>query len=265
MKLNILITGASSGIGLELSKSFIEDEHNVVGVSRTIPELTGFLKYYECDLSNNNAIEEVTKSLLNDIDKIDVLINCAGVGISGALEYHTDEETAFIFQVNVIGTMSFTKRIIPLIRKSNRGKIINIGSVAGDITIPFQTVYSMTKAAINSYSEGLRLELLPEKIGVTTVLPGDTRTNFTKNRKQPTVIDDDLYGDRIKNSISKMEQDEQNGDSPQKIVKVVKKLIQKNSMPISVTVGMNYKLLVILNKLLPKRLSQLIVYKMYGK
>ena len=206
----------------------------------------------------------IPKEIIKKYKYIDVLINCAGIGISGAVEHTTLEEAKKIFDVNVIGQFYITKKFIPFLRESKKGKIINIGSVAGELTIPFQTFYSMTKSAMHKFTEGLRIELKPLNIDVCSVLPGDTKTGFTKNRYQPSVIEDALYKNRIKNSIKRMEKDEQNGRNPISVVKVINKLIKRKKMPVHVTVGLDYKFLVFLGKVLPKRLASFIISKLYG-
>ena len=115
---------------------------------------------------------------------------------SGAIEYATEEELLDIFSVNVFGVVNVCQVAIKYLRET-KGKIINIGSVAGPMTIPFQAYYSMTKTSVESLSEALRMELKPFGIKVTTVLPGDTKTNFTKNRKAPKVAADKLYHDKL--------------------------------------------------------------------
>ncbi|MBN2540768.1 MAG: SDR family oxidoreductase [Bacilli bacterium] len=260
----ILISGASSGIGKETALSMLAKGYEVIGLSRSYPKEKQEYPYVLCDLGKPDDIDRAVEEIYALTDHIDVLVNCAGIGISGALEHNTYEEANKIMQVNVLGQFYITKKLIPLIRKAEHGKIINIGSVAGELTIPFQTFYSMSKAAMHRFTEGLRIELKPFGIGVSAVLPGDTKTGFTANRYQPQVVEDDLYKDRIKRSIQKMEQDEQNGMSPMSVVKVIDKLIKRKNMPILVTVGFSYKALVLLSRILPKRLVYWIITKMYG-
>ena len=260
----IVISGASSGIGKTAANYFHQQGYQVIGLSRSYPKESYQYQYILCDISKAEEVERATKEIASMADHIDVLINCAGIGISGAIEYTTYEEAQKIVQVNILGQFFMTKACLSLLRKADKAKVINIGSVAGDLTIPFQTFYSMTKSAIHRFSEGLRIELKPFGIGVTSVLPGDTKTGFTQNRYQPSVIEDDLYQDRIKRSIQKMEHDEENGMSPMSVVKVISKLMRRKHMPTQVTVGFSYKLLVFLSRILPKRFVYWIITKMYG-
>jgi len=260
----IVISGASSGIGKTAAGYFHQKGHKVIGLSRSYPKEKYDYDYVLGDLGNEADIDKAVLEIQKITNHVDVLINCAGIGISGAIEYNTLEEVNRIFQVNVIGQFYITKKLLPLIRKSKAGKIINIGSVAGELTIPFQTFYSMTKSAMHRFTEGLRIELKPFGIGVATVLPGDTKTGFTANRYQPKVVEDDLYKDRIKHSIQKMEHDEQNGMNPMSVVKLIERLINRKNMPVHVTVGFAYKSLVLLSRIFPKRFVYWIITKMYG-
>lgn len=260
----VLISGASSGIGLATAKFLKEKGYKVIGLSRRLPQTEVDFDYIECDITNQEKINNLVDKLNTSVEKVDVLINCAGIGVSGAVEYSSLEEVKRIFDVNVFGQFLLTKAIIPFLRNSNNPRIINIGSVAGELTIPFQTFYSMTKAAISSFSEGLRLELAPFNIQVTTVLPGDIKTDFTKNRSLPNIPSENKYGSRIENSISRMAKDEENGMNPISVSKVIYKLINKRRLPVAKTVGFKYKLFVLLSRILPKRLVSYVIKKMYG-
>ena len=264
MSKTVVISGASSGIGFSTDQFLHAKGYKVIGISRSYPKEEYSFHYYLCDITNEVEVVELSKKIGKDYESIDCLINCAGMGVSGAVEHSSYEEVKKIFSVNVFGHFLLTKNLIPLLRKNKNTKIINIGSVAGELIIPFQTFYSMTKAAISAFTEGLRIELEPFNIQVSTVLPGDIKTGFTKNREMPLVIEDSLYGERIKNSLKRMAKDEENGMSPISVSKVIYKLINKKRMPISKTVGFTYKSFVFLNRVLPKRLVNFIIKKMYG-
>ena len=258
----VLISGASSGIGLSLANKMHEDGYTVIGLSRKKPNDISF-KYYECDLTNTELTKSVSKQIVTSYNTIDILINCAGVGTGGAIEEISDADLKWVYNVNLFGTVELIRNILPSLKKSNKAKIINIGSVAGEITIPYQTSYSMSKSSIQRLTEGLRIELKQFNIDACTVLPGDTKTGFTTNRK--TILKENSpYKMNVERSIAKMEKDEQNGVSPNKVVKVIYKVIKRKKMPIQVVVGFDYKLLVFLSRILPRRLVEFIITKMYG-
>jgi short-subunit dehydrogenase len=258
----VLISGASSGIGLSLANKMHEDGYTVIGLSRKTPSKISF-KYYECDLTNTEQIQSICKQISTEYPIIDILINCAGVGTGGAIEEISDKDLRWVYDVNLFGTIELIKNILPALKSSNNAKIINIGSVAGEITIPYQASYSMSKSSIQRLTEGLRMELKQFNIDACTVLPGDTKTDFTSNRK--TVLNENSpYKINVERSIAKMEKDEQNGVSPNKVVNVIYKVIKRKKMPIQVIVGFDYKFLVFLSRVLPRRLVEFIITKMYG-
>ncbi|MCH5171433.1 MAG: SDR family NAD(P)-dependent oxidoreductase [Erysipelotrichales bacterium] len=254
----VVITGVSSGIGKDLAELLISKGYKVYGLARRETKLDG-LNFLKCDVTDLNNIKNVKQIIEEKECKIDVLINNAGMGIAGSILDSNYEDIDKIFQTNVMGVIAVTKEFLSIIK--DEGKIINIGSVAGDLTIPYQGFYSMSKSAVDKFSECLSIELKPRRIKVTTILPGDTKTGFTESRK--TVIKEDKEGTAAK-SIKKMEKDEQNGVSPRKVSKVILKVIKKKHPPIRVAVGFFYKLVIFLQRLLPRKLVLAIIKKMYS-
>lgn len=257
----VVITGATSGIGEETAKLYSENGDTVYSLARRVKNLKG-IHYLSCDLTSGEDIQKAVDTIIEKEGHIDLLINNAGMGISGAFEYHSEEEIESIINVNIMGLLKVTRLFIPYLRES-KGIIINISSVAGPIAIPFQSMYSLTKSAVISFTESLRNELRPFGVKVTAVLPGDTKTGFTEARKKS--VDHKEYGDRIDRSVSKMEKDEQNGVSPIKVAKVIMKVSKKKNPNTYYIVGFSYKFLVFLTRILPKRLVNWIIYQIYAK
>lgn len=251
-----VITGASSGIGKDLSILLASKGYKIYGLSRRKIDINGVTSV-ECDVTNLEQIKEACSKIIENEKQIDFLINNAGMGIAGPIIDSNYSDIKTIFDTNVMGTIMVTKEFLPFIKDG--GKIINIGSVAGDLTIPYQGFYSMSKSAIDKFSECLRIELHNKKIKVTTILPGDTKTGFTANRK--TTIKDNEIASK---SIKKMEKDEQNGASPRKVSKVILKVMKTKNPPIRVTVGFSYKLFIFLQRILPRRLVIFILRKLYS-
>lgn len=260
-----VISGASSGIGFAIASLLNSNGYTVIGVSRNIPKLPYSFQYLLADITKEEEVLSLSEKVRKEYNHIDLLVNCAGMGVSGAVEYSSLSEVKRIFDVNVFGMFLLSKAFIPLLRGSKHAKIINISSVAGVLSIPFQSFYSMTKASVNAFSSALALELKPFDISVCSVLPGDTQTNFTVNREKPLILKDEIYHNRIQDSLLRMENDEQNGKSPNNVAKVILKLSKKKYLPHQVTVGFQYKLFVFLNNILPKRFIQWILFQMYGK
>ncbi len=259
--MNIIITGASSGIGLVTARRLANEGHKVFGLSRRKLNDEPFTSI-GCDITDYAEVTKVFKEIVDMIGNIDALINNAGIGISGAAEYATEEEIKKIFDVNLLSLINACKEVTPYLKKNGSGKIINISSVAAVIPIPFQAYYSASKAAVLSFSYALRLELTDFNIDVSAVLPGDTKTGFTNARIKNQSGED--YNGRIERSVNKMEKDEQKGMPPQSVSKVIFKMLKKKHSPAVKTVGFGYKMITFLSKILPTRLMLFIVKKLYG-
>lgn len=253
----IVITGASSGIGLATATHLINQGYRVYGLSRRAAADERIF-HIPCDVT---SLAEVKAAFEKITEPIHAVINNAGVGVSGPVEVAPPEDLEQILAVNLKGVVYVCQAAIPHLRIT-KGKIINIGSVAGDITIPFQVFYSMTKAAVERLSEGLRMELRPFGITVTTVLPGDTQSGFTAARRKTT---SPLYQNRDRWSVAKMEKDERHGSDPLFVSRVVARVLRRKSPPLKITVGLIYKLIVLLRRLLPGRLVNYLIYRVYGK
>ncbi|MDR1906099.1 MAG: SDR family NAD(P)-dependent oxidoreductase [Clostridiales bacterium] len=258
----VIVTGASAGIGKATAELFAKKGEIVYNVSRTPSNLSG-VRDMCADVSNYDALKDAIERIYASEKQIDVLINCAGMGISGSVESTPPKKLEKIFAVNFFGTAYASQLTIPYMRKKGRGAIINVGSVAGVLPIPFQAFYSATKAAVSSFGNALSQEVKPFGITVSTVLPGDVKTEFT-SRREKNSDDDASYGERIKKSVEKMERDEQNGLPASLVAERVYKLSKKKNPPIYTVCGKAYSAIVTIAKLLPDRLTAFIIGKLYG-
>ena len=257
-----LITGASSGIGYQLAKDLANKNMIVYGISRSPFELPGVI-HLKGDVTNEEEINNLVQSIIDKEGKIDYLINNAGMGISGSIEGTSVSEVEAMFKVNFIGTFIVSKAILPFMRAQKYGKIINVGSVASEFSIPFQGFYSSSKSAVKVFSEGLRNEVAPYGIHVCTVIPGDVKTSFTNNRRKNN-NELKVYEKRVEKSVAMMEKDEQNGMSVEYASKIIYKVIKSKKTPVVKTIGVKYKLFVFLKRLLPTKLVNNLVGVLYA-
>ena len=258
-----VLTGGTSGIGMQTALALKSAGYTVYELSRRAQGIEG-LNHLVADVTDEAAVKKAVDEIVAREGKIDVLVNNAGFGISGAVEFTKTEDAKRLFDTNFFGMVNVNKAVLPYMRLGGGGRIVNISSVAAVAHIPFQTYYSASKAAIESYTCALANEVKPFGITVTCAQPGDIRTGFTAARKK-NIAGDDIYGGRISRSVAGMEKDEQNGMSPQAAGAYIAKLaLKKNVKPIY-TVGFGYKCLSALCKFLPCRLRNWIVGLLYAR
>lgn len=255
-----VITGASAGIGKACALLFREKGYKVYNLSRKSAE--GF-ESIPTDVSDRENVFSSIAQVAEKEGRIDVLINSAGMGISGAVEDTDDAAVRRIFDVNYFGTVYAIQAVIPVMRASGGGTIINMSSAGAPLSLPFQAFYSSTKSAVSTLSEALRIEVKPFNIKVSTILPGDVKTEFTA-RREKNKSNSVYYGERIDKSVARMEKDELNGMPPEVIAKIAYRLSRQNNPPVYVVGGVSYKLLVALSRYLPKRLIVRAIGKLYG-
>ena len=196
--------------------------------------------------------------------KIDLLINCAGFGISGAAEYTPQAEAEAQLRVNLLGTANMCRAVIPIMRAQGGGRIVNVSSVAAVAPLPFQAWYSASKAAMNSFSMSLHNEVSRFGISVCCVMPGDTATGFTDGRRK-LGEGSEIYGGAIARSVAKMEKDERAGVPAGKVAAVICRTAERKRVRPLYTVGWDYRALAVLAKLLPAGWKQWILKKMYAE
>ena len=251
-----MVTGGTSGIGLAAVKALREKGCTVYALSRhgDIP----------CDVADEQGARAAVEQVLEKEGRIDILVNCAGFGISGAAELTPLEMAERQLDVNLFGTANMVNAVIPAMRQQGGGRIVNTGSVAGFVPIPFQTWYSASKAAVQSYTMAMGNELAPFGITLTAVLPGDTRTGFTAARQK---IDDPegLYGGRIERSVERMEHDEQHGVPAQKVGDLIAKVALKRRVKPLYIPGFSYNLVNVLMRLLPSGAANWLIGMLYAK
>lgn len=256
------MTGAGSGIGLSASKALARDGWTVYDFSRT-DRAAPNVKHIGCDISDEAQVRAAVARVIEEQGRIDLLLNNAGFGISGAVEFTRAEEAEKLIRVNLLGADNVTRAVLGAMRAQRGGRILFTSSIAGILPIPFQAWYSVTKAAINAYALALRNEVAPFGVSVCAVMPGDIHTGFTAAREK-SAAGDDVYGGRIEKAVSTMEKDEQGGMSPDVAGAYLAKIAGKKRVKPLYAIGAQYKLFAVLAKLLPARLSNWIVGRLYG-
>ena len=243
-----IITGGTSGIGLATASAMRQKGYTVYELSRREKGVEGFC-HIPTDVTDEAAVQRAMEQVLQREDHIDVLINNAGFGISGAVEFTGTQDAKRQFDVNFFGMVNMNRAVLPVMREAGRGRIVNISSVAGVIAIPFQAYYSASKAAINSYTMALANEVRPFGVSVCAVMPGDIRTGFTSAREK-LHAGDDIYGGRIGRSVSGMERDELRGMAPETAGRYICSLATRRRVKPLYAIGLAYKFFCFLEKLM---------------
>jgi len=189
----ILITGATSGIGLASARKFAENGDKLILTGRNTERLTEIKKELidkgtqvltlVFDVRDNEAAKRCIDSLPEEWQKIDVLVNNAGLALGLEPEYMgSPEDWETMIDTNIKGLLTMTRLVVPGMVERNRGHIINIGSVAGDAAYAGGNVYCATKAAVKALSDGLRIDVANTAVRVTNLKPGLVETNFSNIR-----------------------------------------------------------------------------------
>lgn len=179
----ILITGASSGIGLETAKLFQSKNWKVAATMRSPEKAEGLqriadLETFRLDVTDVESVREAIAGALEKFGRIDAVVNNAGYGLLGPFESASPEQVDRQFKTNLFGLFNVCREIIPYFREQKRGTIVNISSLGGRVALPFSSLYSATKFAVEGFSESLNYELEPFRIRVKLIEPGPIKTDF---------------------------------------------------------------------------------------
>ena len=260
-----VVTGGSSGIGKAIAERLISEGCKVYNISRSENNDSKKIINTICDVNDGEKIEKILNQIFEKENHLDIFINNAGYGIAGPVVNSSKENIYNLIDTNLSAVINLSRIAVNFIKQSGGGNIINISSVGGIIPLPYQAVYSATKAGVEVFSRALANELKQYNIFVTAVLPGDTKTNFTNRRIIDYDKNDLEHNQRIIKSISKVEKDEQTGKSPISVAKVVCKILKKKNPPLRKTVGIGYKTIVFLPRLLTLKFINRILNKLYIK
>jgi NADP-dependent 3-hydroxy acid dehydrogenase YdfG len=265
MHQTVLITGASTGIGKETAKYFLENGWNVVATMRN-PENEKDLKasknllIVKLDVTDKASIISAIEAGINQFKKIDVIVNNAGYGLMGAFEGMNSEQIKKQFETNVFGLMNVCHKILPHFRQNNAGKIINISSVGGRVTFPLFSIYHSTKWAVEGFSESLQYELEKFNIQVKCVEPGAIKTDFYHRSADRDISKTpDAYQDFVKKTLLKTDEAGAKGATPRKVAKVIFQAANDHSFRLRYPVGFDIKSLLFIRKFIGSRIFSKIV------
>lgn len=267
----VLITGASSGLGLEIARQMHADSYIVYAAARSLPDKLAARQSRDeystlrLDVTDEAAARTATETVIAREGRLDIVVLAAGYGLAGAIEDTSLSEAKAQLETNFFGAVTMLTPAVAQMRRQKSGLIVFLGSVAGVLPVPFQAFYSAGKSALAALCLCLADELKPFGVNCMLVQPGDTNTGFTDARLLTEASDkSSAYADRCGRSVKKMAADEAAGMPAAKSASLIVKKIKKRRPPLVYTPGFDYKLIVALQGLLPVRLVRKIVAAIYA-
>lgn len=253
MKKVVFITGASSGIGKSIGEFLHHKDFVVYGTSRNPDAITqSIFPVLKLDVRNAQSIQECVALILQKEGRIDVLINNAGVGITGPIEEIPSEEIRNNFETNLFGPIEVMKATLPQMRLQKSGLIINITSIAGYMGLPYRGIYSASKGALELITEALRMEVKAFGIQITNVAPGDFATNIAAGRYHAPVLKGSAYEIPYGNTLQEMDVHVDSGSNPNEMAEAVYSIINTKQPKIHYKVGaFMQKFSIVLKRVLP--------------
>ena len=254
----VLITGGSSGIGKAIGEFLHHKGFVVYGTSRNPDRIVNSIfPLVALDVRNSESIRAAVAKIISRSGRLDIVINNAGVGITGPLEEIPLEEIKNNFETNFFGPIDVMKAALPQMRAQKSGLIINITSIAGYMGLPYRSVYSASKGALELITEALRMEVKSFGIHITNVAPGDFATNIASGRYHAPVIKDSAYEVSYGKSLRTMDEHVDEGSNPNQMAEAVYKIIQTKDPNVHYKVGaFMQKFSIVLKRILPDKVYE---------
>ncbi len=261
----ILITGGSSGIGKSVGEFLHKKGFKVYGTSRNPENIkNSAFPLVALDVRNVQSIQNAISEIIENEGKIDILINNAGVGITGPLEEIPSSEIKNNFETNFFGQIEMMRAVLPHMRSQKSGLIINITSIAAYMGLPYRSVYSASKGALELITEGLRMEVKDFGIHITNVAPGDFATNIASGRFHAPLIKGSAYEIPYGNTLKMMDEHVDSGSNPDEMALAIFKIIETPVPKIHYKVGVfMQKFSIVLKRILPDKVYEKMLMNHY--
>ncbi|MFD0762551.1 SDR family oxidoreductase [Lutibacter aestuarii] len=261
----VLITGGSSGIGKSVGEFLLQKGFIVYGTSRNPQNNPNHpFQLIALDVTNVETIQKAIDKVISNEGRIDVLVNNAGMGITGPIEETPTQEMRNVFETNFFGAIEVMKAVLPQMRQQKRGLIINVTSIAGYMGLPFRGIYSATKGALEIVTEAIRMEVKGFGIHITNVAPGDFATNIASGRYHTPVFENSPYKKTYQENLDLMNAHVDSGSDPLEMAKAIYKITQTSKPKVHYKVG-NFmqKFSIVLKKILPDTIYEKLLMNHY--
>jgi NAD(P)-dependent dehydrogenase (short-subunit alcohol dehydrogenase family) len=262
----ILLTGASSGIGLAIARLLVAEGHEVWGTSRDLERIPKLPRLHpiRLDLADRLSIENAFNSALAEAGHLDVLINNAGAGHFGPAEVLPLDVITSQFQILVFGQIQLMQLALQHMRPRGEGLIINVTSLASRLPVPFMAAYNAAKAALASYTMSIQLEFAHPRVRIIDLQPGDIRTEFNEGVIVSQSVND--AAEKIARTWEVVERNMKNAPGPDLVAQQVLKLFNAVKPPPRLTVGNAFeaKIAPLIFRFLPQRVRVWGLKRYYG-
>jgi len=263
---NVLLTGASSGIGLAIAKLLVAEGHEVWGTSRNLQRIPRMPQLHpvQLDLGDPRSVERAFNAGLAEASHFDVLINNAGAGHFDPAELVPMETITSQFQILVFGQIQLMHLALRHMQGRGEGLIINITSLASRLPVPFMAAYNAAKAAMASFTMSIQLELPDSKVRIVDLQPADISTEFNKSVVNTST--DHRYEEKITKTWEIVERNMRKAPGPELVARHVLKLIDAAQTPPRITVGDAFqsKFAPLIFRFLPQRVRLWGLKRYYG-
>lgn len=261
----VLVTGASSGIGKSIATYLHEKGYKVFGTSRNPTNLENFsFELIALDVLKVETIEKAVAYIIKKEGRLDVLINNAGMGITGPIEDTPTDEMRAVFNTNLFGAIDVMKAVLPQMRLQKHGMILNVTSIAGYMGLPFRGLYSASKGALELVTESISMEVKSFGINVVNIAPGDFATNIAAGRYHTPIFENSAYKENYQANLDLMNAHVNGGMNPLEMAKAVYDVINKENPKIHYKVGgFMEKFSIVLKRVLTDKMYQKILMNHY--
>ncbi len=246
-----VVTGSSTGIGLETSLKLAKEGFRTYATMRNLEkssEITSkatkedlALTVLQMDVDDDKSVNDTIQKIINDDGRIDAVVNNAGYALVGAFEETAMRDGRAQLETNFFGTVRVIQAVLPIMRKQHSGTIVNVTSMGGRIAIPFDSFYHASKFAIEGLSESLSYEIEPFGVKVVLIEPGAVKSDFWKNLKSSSNIEDSPYRPVMQKLTKSFEKMTQNAIPPEQVAEVILKAVKSDNPDFRNIVGEDAK------------------------
>lgn len=262
----VLITGGASGLGKATGQYLASLGYRVYGTARNPEKYPGFdlFPLLQMDVRQTASVEAAVGELIRREGHVDVLINNAGVGITGPLEETPLEAAADAFETNLYGPLRVIRAVLPHMREQHKGFILNITSVAGYMGLPYRGFYSASKGALGIITEAYRMEIREFGLRMANLAPGDFATNIAAGRYHCPVLEGSPYREPYGRTLGLMDEHVASGKDPALLARKVYRILRHRHPKVHYTAGgFLQRLSLVLKRILPDKIYERLLLNHY--